>query len=65
MKTVRDLKRGDYFTRKSISEPKDNQVWIRGDYIRESKRYECTRFSDCNSFCYLKGDSVVYLDFTF
>lgn len=65
MKTVKELKKGDFFTRKPISEPRDNQVWIRGEYIRSMKAYECTRFSDCNSFCYLKGNQKIFLDFTF
>lgn len=65
MKTVKELKKGEFFTRKPISDPKDCQVWIRGDYIRSEKRYECTRFSDCNSFVYLKADHPVFVDFTF
>lgn len=65
MMTVKQLKKGEFFTRKPLENPQDCQVWIRGDYDRSSKRYECTRFSDCNSFLYLPGDKTVYVDFTF
>lgn len=56
---VKDLRKGDFFTKKDTPAPSDNQVWIRGDYIRSEKRFECIRFSDCNSFCYLPGEKIV------
>lgn len=63
--TVKELKRGQYFTKKPLEYPADNQVWIRGEYDRTSKRYECIRFSDCNDFQYMKADKQVFTDFTF
>jgi hypothetical protein len=65
MMTIKQLKKGDFFTRNSISAPKDCQVWIRGEYCPGMKKYECVRFSDCNSFCYLPGDKPVFVDFCF
>lgn len=62
---LKELKRGDFFTKKPIAEPKDNQVWIRGEYDRAEKRYECVCFDDANRFCYIKGDKEVFTDFTF
>lgn len=62
---VKDLRKGDFFTKKAIAEPKDSQVWIRGEYDRSEKRYECQRFDDACAFCYLPGDREVYTDFTF
>ena len=62
---VKNLKRGDYFTKKQIEFPKENQVWIRGDYDRTEKKYEAYRFDDVNTWCYLKGDKEVYTEFTF
>ena len=44
--TVKELKRGAFFCKKDISYPAEDQVWIRGEYDRSARRYECTRFSD-------------------
>ena len=62
---LNDLKKGDYFTLKPITEPTEKQVFIRGDYNRTYKRYECTRFDDISNWRTLKGDTLVYTDFTF
>ena len=63
--TVKELKKGEYFTKKPTYNPKESQVFIRGDYIRELKKYECYRFDDINNCCYLKGRTEVYTEFTF
>lgn len=63
--TVRELKKGEYFTLKPIAEPKESQVFIRGDYCREEKKFDCTKFSDFCSSRMLKGDTLVYTDFIF
>lgn len=62
---IRELKKGDFFTKKPIPNPKDSQVWIRGDYDRAQHKYECQRFDDANEFCYLPGDKDVCIGFTF
>ena len=62
---VKDLKRGEYFTLRPIAEPKESQVFIRGEYDRTEKRYECIQFSDMCSTRYIKGDKEVYTDFIF
>ena len=63
--TVKELKKGDFFTLKPIAEPKESQVFIRGDYDRTEKKYECTRFDDINRWRLLKPSTVVYTDFIF
>ena len=63
--TVKELKKGDYFTKKNIEYPKDNQVWIRDEYDRTEKKYLCYNFSDVNRWAYLKGTAEVYTEFTF
>lgn len=63
--TIKDLKCGDYFTRKQIEYPTDRQVWVRGDYDRSMKRYECSRFDDVNEVRYIPGNKEVYTDFIF
>lgn len=62
---LKDLKKGDYFTVKPIAEPKENQVYIKGDYDRSDKTFECIRFSDISDSRSFKGDKEVYTDFTF
>ena len=62
---LKDLKKGDYFTLKDITEPKENQVWIRDDYDHASKKYMCMRFNDINDSRLVAGDKGVYTEFTF
>ena len=63
--TIKELKKGEYFTLKPIAEPKESQVYIRGDYDRSEKKYECVKFNDMNEFRYYKGEKEVYTDFVF
>lgn len=63
--TVRDLKKGEYFTLKPIENPTESQVYIRGEYDRSEKKYEATKFSDISASRYLKPTTKVYTEFTF
>ncbi len=65
MKTIKELKKGDFFTRKPISEPSERQIWVRGEYDRSCKRYEVHKWSDVNYIAYLKGNQEVFDDFIF
>ena len=65
IKKIKDMKRGEYFTLRPVAEPKESQVFIRGEYDRTEKRYECIQFSDMCSTRYIKGDKEVYTDFIF
>ena len=56
---VKDLKKGDYFTMKPLEKPKENQVYIRGDYDRSSKKYSCEKFSDTCSERFFDGNKEV------
>lgn len=61
-KTIQKLKKGDFFRLKgSESAP----VWVRGEYIREAKRYSTYKFDDVNHERLLSGDHVVFTSFTF
>lgn len=62
---LKDLKKGDYFTIKPIETPTEKQVYIKGDYDRASKNYECTRFDDICESRSFSGNRTVYTDFTF
>ena len=63
--TIRELKKGEFFLVKALENPTENQVYVRGDYDRSQKKYECYKFSDINSIRYFKGDKDIYTDFTF
>lgn len=58
---LKDVKKGEYFKRKMDAK----KVFIRGDYVREDKKYECQDFEDINHFVYLKGDTLVFVGFDF
>lgn len=64
-KMLKELKNGEFFTIKPIEEPKESQVYIRGEYDRSEKKYECGKFSDISAFRMFKGDKEVYVGFTF
>lgn len=63
--TVKELKKGEYFTLKPMENPKESQVFVRGDYDRSAKKYEAFRFSDVCDTRLLKPTTEVYTDFTF
>lgn len=63
-----DLKKGEYFKRK----PDARSVYQKGDYDRSVKKYECESAQAYRSFgsgignpIYLKGDTLVYVGFTY
>lgn len=62
---LKELKKGEYFTLKDYAEPKDSQVYIKGEYDRETRKYDCGKFSDISYSRLLKGDTEVYTEFTF
>ena len=65
MKNLKDVKNGQFFTRKPIDAPKESQVWVRDNYDRILKKDECTNWADIGHTVYLKGDTKVYTDFIF
>ena len=62
---LKELKKGDWFTLKNISEPKENQVWVKDEYNHSSKKYLCIRWSDISDSKEISGDKEVYTNFTF
>ena len=62
---LKNLKNGELFTKKPIENPHESQVWIRGDYDRTVKAYECQNWADANRFCTIKGEKEVFVDFVF
>lgn len=62
---IKDLKRGEFFTLKPIAEPKESQVFIRGEYDRSERKYWVQKWNDIGDGKYLDGNRTVYTDFTF
>lgn len=62
---LKELKKGDWFTLKNISEPKENQVWVKDEYNHSGKKYLCIRWSDISDSKEISGDKEVYTNFTF
>lgn len=62
---LKDLAKGEYFTKKSIEYPTERQVFVKGDYDRSTKKYICCRFSNICDDQLLKGDTEVFTEFTF
>jgi hypothetical protein len=59
---IKDLPKGEYFKRKADA----NKVYQRGEYYRDTKRYQC---DDCDDVwgngMQLKGTTVVYYGFEY
>lgn len=64
---LKDLKKGDLFTLKSHGEHhvNDNQVYIKGQYDRTEKKYDCGRCDDISYSRYFDGNKTVYTDFIY
>lgn len=63
--TVKELKSGEYFTLKPIEYPNESQVYIRGEYDKSMRKFECGKFSDISESRYLCGDREIFVDFVF
>lgn len=62
---LKSLKKGDWFTIKPIGYPDDNQVYIKDEYDRSSKKYCCGRRDDISYWREFKGDKLVYTNFIY
>ena len=58
---VKDLPKGEFFVRKAGAK----RVYKRGDYDRSSKRFSCIDELDFCREMLLRGDTVVYVGFTY
>lgn len=63
--TLGALKKGDWFTLKPIANPKDSQVYEKGDYDRSQKKCSCGRRDDISYERMLGKDTPVFVDFTY
>lgn len=60
--TAKATKKGEYVKFKATESA---PVWVRGEYSRESKKYAFHAFDDISKVSYKKGDSAVFVGFTF
>lgn len=58
--TIKAASKGEYIRLRSGS-----AVYIRGEYVRDIKRYALYRFDDVNAYRYVKGDAVCFVGFDF
>ena len=59
---IKQTPRGEYFKLRATDTAR---VWVRGEYDRASKRYECYAADDVNEFIYLKGTRAAFVGFTY
>ena len=64
-RTVRELKKGEFFTLKPIEDPNWNQVFVRAGYDRSEKKYDVFCYGDVSRTRMLKSSTVVWTGFTF
>lgn len=58
---LKDVTVGTFVKRK----PDAHAVYTRGEYDRSDKRYALDDWMDISRSIYLKGDTVVYIDFDY
>lgn len=61
-KTIRQLKKGELFR---LSDGENAPAWVRGEYIREVKKYSIYRYDDTNHEKLVSGNKKVLTDFAF
>lgn len=60
---IRDIPRGEYFVTTSISPdetPDERCVWVRGEYNRSSRKYECYKWEDVNHTHEFDGSNGIH-----
>ena len=63
--TIKEVRRGEYFTLKEVEYPTDRQVYVRGEYDRSERAYWCYKWHDVNDGRFFKGTRKAYTDFVF
>lgn len=60
--TVKKLKKGDFFRLKDSGTA---PVWVRDEYQPACRKFSCHKFDDVNQERQMKGDTNVFIGFTF
>lgn len=61
---IKNLKKGEFIKRAIKGKPSE-QVYIKGDYDRQTKSYSCIAYDDINKEIFIKADKIVFYGFTF
>lgn len=64
-KQLKELKKGEWFTLKEVPYPTDEQVYIKGEYDRATKKYSCCKYGDMNCEKFFSGSKLVFDEFIF
>ena len=59
--TLQELPQGEFFKKKHSSK----KVWVKEEYYRPEKKYQCGDFEDIGNAIYLHGSTMVFVDFEF
>ena len=59
--TIKSVKPGEYIKRKADSKA----VYVKGEYCRTSKAFECYDADDINKTIMIKSDKIVFVGFTY
>ena len=59
---LRNVTHGDFFR---LANSETAPVWVRGDYNRDSKKFEAYKYNDVNYWNEFRGSRVVFVDFEF
>lgn len=65
IKTIRELKKGEYFKVVNSKGVASATVYVRDEYDREERKYMAVRFDDISSSRLFKGTQTVTTDFIF
>lgn len=60
--SIRKLKKGDFF---HLKDSDTAPVWVRGEYIPSDKKFSTYQYDDVNHERLCKGETEVYIGFTF
>ena len=61
---LKDLPRDCYFKRIINGKP-TKTIYLKGEYIRSDKKYECCKADDANDFVYLDPKTEIFIDFIY
>lgn len=61
-KSIRKLKKGEFFR---LEDSDTAPVWVRGEYVPSEKKFSTYKYDDVNHERLCKGETEVFVDFTF
>ena len=62
MEMLKNVKKGDLFR---LKDTENAPVWVKGEYVRSEKAYECWKYEDCMNFALFRGKKMVHTEFEY